>query len=90
MYFEEKIFVAASVLHGCYYLGDIQKVCSLKIPEFSLPLPPCSPLFVLERSPFTLPLVKVRLFWLEITLSPSISILAKFREKNLISTSIIG
>ena len=29
--------------------GDIQKVCSLKIPEF-WPPPPCSPLFVFERT----------------------------------------
>ena len=38
--------------------------------------PPCSPLFVFEHLP-----LKVRSFWLELTLSHSISILVKFREK---------
>ena len=33
------------------YLGDIQKVRSLKIPEFCRPLPPCSSLFVFEHPP---------------------------------------
>ena len=33
------------------YLGDIQKVRSLKIPEFCRPLPPCSSLFVFEHLP---------------------------------------
>ena len=70
-----------------YFLGDIQKVCSLKIPEFWPPLPLCSPLFVFEHP---LPL-KVRSFWLELPLSPSISILVKFREKKLrTSTSTFG
>ena len=32
-------------------LGDIQKVRSLKIPEFCRPLPPCSSLFVFEHLP---------------------------------------
>ena len=37
------------------------------------------------------PSPKVRSFWLELTLCPSISILVKFREKKLImSTSIFG
>ena len=30
-------------------LGDIQKVRSLKIPQFCRPLPPCSSLFVFEH-----------------------------------------
>ena len=67
-------------------LGDIQKVRSLKIPEFWTPLPlillrfrPCSPLFFFEH-----PSSKVRSFWLELPLSPSISIPVKFREKKLI------
>ena len=68
----------------------IQKVYSLKIPEFDPP-PPCycSPLFVFEHSPP--PLLQVRSIWLELTLSPSISVLVKFREKKLImSTGIFG
>ena len=55
------------------------------------PLPPCSPLFVFEH-PKTSPtpsLPKVLSFWLELILSPSISILVKFRE-NKLSTSIFG
>ena len=45
--------------------------------RFQKPLPPPSP--------------KVRSFWLELTLSPSVSVLVKFREKKLImSTSIFG
>ena len=56
--------------------GDF--ICSLYIST----LPP--------RYPAPLPL-KVRSFWLELTLSPSISIFVKFREKKLImSTSIFG
>ena len=53
--------------------------------------PPCSPLFVFQHpSPFPLPL-KVRSFWLELTLSHSISILVKFREKKIIMcTSGLG
>ena len=65
-------------------LGDIQKVRSLKIPEFWTPLTPCLSLFVLEHlSP-----QGTCSFWLELPLSPSISILVKFREKKLMSTSI--
>ena len=52
------------------------------------PVPPCSPLFVFKHH---LPSPKVRSFWLEFPLSPSISMLGKFREKKLImSTSIFG
>ena len=52
------------------------------------PVPPCSPLFVFKHH---LPSPKVRSFWLELPLSPSISMLGKFREKKLImSTSIFG
>ena len=40
---------------------------------------PCSPLFFFEHPPS-----KVRSFWLELPLSPSISIPVKFREKKLI------
>ena len=61
-----------------HQFGDIRKIRSLKIPEFD-PLSP--PLFALPRFRF----------WLELTLSPSISILVKFRENKLImSTSIFG
>ena len=66
--------------------GDIKEVRSLKIPEFRSPLPPCLSLFVFEH-PLTSP--EVRSFWLELTLSPSISLLVKFREKKLLpGTSI--
>ena len=40
--------------------------------------------------PPTPPPPKVGSFWLELTLSPSISILVKFREKKLMITSIFG
>ena len=67
---------------------DIQKVRLLKIPEF---LPPPSPLvcpFSFSSTPLS---PKAPSFWLELTLSPSISILVKFREKKLMmSTSIFG
>ena len=54
------------------------------------PRPACLPLLVFEQ-PFTLPSPKVRSFWLELPLSPSMSILMKFRKKKLImSTSIFG
>ena len=61
-----------------HQFGDIRKIRSLKISEFD---PPSPPLFALLRFRF----------WLELTLSPSISVLVKFRENKLImSTSIIG
>ena len=68
-------------------LGDIQKVRSLKILEFWTP---ATPLFALVcfRAP---PPPKLYSFWLELTLSPSICIPGKFREKKLImSTSIFA
>ena len=67
-------------------LEDIQKIHSLKIPSFDPP----APLFALSclRAPS---LSKVRLFRLELSFSPSIYILLKFRENKLIvSTSIFG
>ena len=68
--------------------GDIKEVRSLKIPEFRSLLPPCLSLFVFEHL-LTSP--EVRSFWLELTLSPSISLLVKFREKKLMmSNSIIN
>ena len=39
---------------------------------------------------FWAPPPKVRLFWLELPLTPSISILVKFKEKKLMGTSIFG
>ena len=61
-------------------------VCSRFPSFFTFPLPPCSPLFVFEHPPPQIPS-----FWLELTLSTSISILLKFREKKLImNTSIFG
>ena len=61
-------------------------LCS-RFPSFD---PPCPPLFAFV--PFRAhPLPKLRLFWLELTLSPLTSILVKFREKKLImSTSTFG
>ena len=44
-------------------------------------LPPCLSLFVFDTPPPSPP--KVRSFWLELTLSPSIHILVKFREKEI-------
>ena len=67
--------------------GDIKEVRSLKIPEFRSPLPPCLSLFVFEH-PLTSP--EVRSFWLELTLSPSISLLVKFREKKLLMSNSIS
>ena len=53
-------------------------------------LSPPPPLFVFDRFRDLLP-PKVRLFWLELTLSPSISMLVKFREKKLVmNISIFG
>ena len=50
-----------------------------------------SPLFAHVRFRAPPPSPQVRLFWLELPLSPSISILVKFREKKLIMiTSIFG
>ena len=57
-------------------LGDIQEVLSLKMQSFDPPTPPAPP-------------PKVGSFWLELTLSPSISILVKFREKKLITSTSI-
>ena len=65
---------------------NIQKVRSLKILEFCPP--PLFALFVFEHH--TPPPPKVRSFFLELHLSPSISILVKFREKKLMSISIFG
>ena len=72
--------------------ADIQKVRSLKIPEFWAP-PPSSFALIHFRAPPPPPSrpPKVRSFRLELTLSPSISTLVKFREMKLImSTSSLG
>ena len=76
--------------HGSFLevFGGIEKAYSLKIPEIP-PLFALVPLYVFEHPSIpTSSNQKVRLSWLELTLSPSISILAKFREKKLMSTSI--
>ena len=65
--------------------GDIQKVCSLKIPEFWPP----SPLFALVRFRAPTPPLSSSYIWLELTLSPSISVLAKFREKKLVLVCLV-
>ena len=68
-----------------YTLGTFKKYVRSRFPSFDPPLPPCLSLFVFEHPS------KVRSFWLELTLSPSISLLVKFREKKLMmSTSIFG
>ena len=73
--------------------GDIQKARSLKIPEFWSPPPPCSLSFVSDHHhlPPSPPSFKLRSFWLELTFSPSIFMLVKFKEKKLMmTTSIFG
>ena len=73
--------------------GDIQKARSLKIPEFWSTPPPCSFSFVSDHHhlPPSLPSFKLRSFWLELTFSPSIFMLVKFKEKKLMmTTSIFG
>ena len=78
---------ALKLLGEWNFFGDIQKVCSFKIPEFDLP----PPLFALvARSCLSTPSLKVRSFWLELTLSPSISIYLwnlEFKFKLIMSTS---
>ena len=69
--------------------GGIQKVHSLKISRFPNFDPPCLSLFVFEHPPPP-PHRKIRSFWRELTLSPTVSILVKFRDKKLMSTSIFG
>ena len=73
------------------FFGDIQKVCSFKIPEFWPPLPPCLSLLPVRFwAPTPSPSPKVRSFWLELTLSPSISIYLwnlEFKFKLIMSTS---
>ena len=71
----------------CCHKGTFKKYFRSRFPSFDLPiLPPCSSLFVFEHPP-----PKLCSFWLELTLSLSISILVKFREKKLMmSTSIFG
>ena len=70
--------------------GNSKKYIRSRFPSFDSP---STPLFSLVRFRAPLPpsIRKVRSSWLELTLSPSISILAKFRGKKLImSTSIFG
>ena len=58
--------------------GTFKKYVYSRFPSFETPSPlvhPCS-FLSLPRSPFH---PKVRSFWIELTLSPSISILVKFR-----------
>ena len=68
-----------------------KKYVRSRSPSFDPPFTPlvCPCLFSNNLHPLFLP--KVRSFWLELTHSPSISILVKIREKKLIlSTSIFG
>ena len=71
--------------------GNSRKYIPSRFPSFDLP---STPLFSLPCAFSSTPPPsnrKVRSSWLELTLSPSISILAKFRGKKLImSTSIFG
>ena len=68
--------------------GTFKKYVHSRFSSFDPP----PPLFVLVlfRAPHRLlPFPKVRSFWLELTLSPSVSILVKFREKKLILVSLV-
>ena len=56
-----------------------KKYVRSRYPSFEPCSPSCSSLFIF---------VLVRSFWLELTLSPSISIFVKLRQKKLMSTSI--
>ena len=72
--------------------GTLKKYVRSRFPRFEPRSPTCSSLLIFE--PPTLPPppppipLKVRSFWLELTLSPSISIFVKLRQKKLMSTSI--
>ena len=85
---------AVNTLKLCLKIeGTFKKYVCLKFPGFDPP-PPYSPLLVFEHTSSSFPPVppiKVRSFWLELSFSPSISILVKFREKKLImSNGIFG
>ena len=70
-------------------LGTFKKYVCSRFPIFDPPFPFVHPCSFSSTPP--LPIPKVCSFWLELTLSPSISVVMKFREKKLImSTSIFG
>ena len=81
-----------------HHQGDIQKLCSLKIPnlwppppQLFVPLPNCSSLFVFEPPHPSPPPQGTLVLDRTHPLSPSISILVKFKEKKFVmSTSIFG
>ena len=64
-----------------------KKYVRSRYPSFEPCSPSCSSLFIFEPTPPPISL-KVRSFWLELSLSPSISIFVKLRQKKLMSTSI--
>ena len=64
-----------------------KKYVRSRYPSFEPCSPSCSSLFIFEPTPPPISL-KVRSFWLELTLSPSISIFVKLRQRKLMSTSI--
>ena len=67
------------------FKGTFKKYLCSRFPSFDTLLPSCSLLLVFKHPP------KVHLFWLQLTLSPSISAHVKFREKKLIKgTTIFG
>ena len=68
-----------------FHKGTFKKYVRSRFPSFDPP-PPLFALFRF-RAP---PPPKVHSFWLELTLSPSISILEKFREKKLITSTIVS
>ena len=75
-------YLFLNVLHG---KGTFKKYVRSRFPNFDPQLlPPCLPLFIFEPPP-----PKARSFCLELILSPSISILVKYREKKLIMSTNI-
>ena len=70
-------------------LGTFKNYVRSIFPSFDPP-PPALFVLVCFRGPPPPPPRKVRSFWLELTRSHSISILVKFRDKKLMSTSIFG
>ena len=61
-------FCTRKVKRVNFHKGTVKKYVCSRFPSFDLPLPPCLPFFVFEHPPPP----KVRSFWLELTLSPSI------------------
>ena len=80
------LFCTRKVKRVKFHKGTVKKYVRSRFPSFD----PSSPLVCPFSFSSTPPPPKVRLFWLELTLSPSISILEKFREKKLIISTIVS